>query len=172
MQLANPKHSAAILLICVASAFAQQDATRQTYQLRTDQILSGSISRDTVARGAPYPLNKRYQDFTPQEKAVLSELYKEMPESDEPPFPQSGMRDIVRDISDLAGRLELRGAMTIFVSVSSQGVAESVKLVKYDDLQTAKAVAYVLVKTKYKPAICSGSACAMEFPFMFKFETR
>ena len=30
-----------------------------------------------------------------------------------------------------------------------------------------KAISYVLIKAKYKPARCNGQPCAMEFPFRF-----
>jgi hypothetical protein len=57
------------------------------------------------------------------------------------------------------------GHVQIAVTVSPAGKALSVKLIKHPDLETAKFVAYLLVNTTYKPAVCGGQPCQMDFPF-------
>lgn len=48
---------------------------------------------------------------------------------------------------------------------NSTGKATKVALAKHPNIETAKAVAYVLVRAKYKPAVCAGQPCTMDFPF-------
>jgi hypothetical protein len=114
-----------------------------------------------------YPLKKRYADFTPAERASLRAMYEGMPETDEPPFPASGMRSIVDDVSEISGSYKAYGFVSIFVSVDAQGNATGVRVMKAPNMDAAKAISYVLIKAKYKPAVCSGKPCAMEFPFRF-----
>ena len=151
---------------------AQQEATRLSYSLRMDQAVPGSRDFTEISSGAPYPLNKRYEQFTTDEKGILRSYYEGMPDTDEPPFPARGMKDIIADISTLVGKLRAEGNVTIFVSVNEKGEATSVRLLSYPNMEVAKAVAYVLVKARYKPAVCGGQPCALEFPFRFRVGTR
>jgi hypothetical protein len=153
------------------SALAQEE-TRPSYSLRTNQVLPESIDKNYLSRGAPYPLDKRYEQFTVEERNTLRAYYEGMPETDEPPFPLDGMRYIVADIAKITGRLRAEGDVTIFVTVNETGEATGVKLVGKQDMEVAKVVAYVLVKAKYKPAKCSGTPCTQDFPFRFSLSTR
>jgi hypothetical protein len=159
------------LLFFAWSALAEPDASpKHRYSLRYDQALPGSLYKDSLASNGMHPLTKGYEAFTPEEKAAVRSLYEGMPENDEPPFPKGGMRTIFREISKLVGQFRARGDLTIVVSVDTNGEASGVKIVKYEDLDFAKAVAYVLVSARYKPAVCSGSPCELEFPYRFSFK--
>jgi Gram-negative bacterial TonB protein C-terminal len=161
----------AIVLLGIASSAVHaqpQAAPRPSYSLRVDQAVPGSLDRTPVAPAAPYPLNKRYEQFTEDEKKILRAYYVSMPDTDDPPFPARGMREIVQQVSTLVGEFDAKGYVTIHVTVNEKGEATSVSLLSYPNLEIAKAIAYVLVKTKYKPASCSGQPCTAEFPFRFK----
>jgi hypothetical protein len=127
------------------------------------------LIRDTIATANEYPLDRPYSRFTAKEKASLRSEYEDMPESDEPPFPVDGLASIIEDVSTLIARLRVEGEVLIHVTVSPEGKATSVALLKYPDLETAKAIAYVLVKTRYKPALCHGSPCKMDWAFHTTF---
>ena len=116
------------------------------------------------------PLRKRYAEFTPQEKAALNSLYEGMPAGDEPPFPAEGLEPLIDRIRrGMAGRgfegRGFEGHVQIAVTVSPAGKPLSVKLIRYPDMQTAKFVAHVLMTADYKPALCAGVPCQMDFPF-------
>ena len=147
----------AAALLPQASIFAQDAAARPTYSLRTDGGISGG-----------YPLKKRYADFTQAEKAALRALYEGMPDTDEPPFPAAGMRSIIDDVAEISGFYKAYGFVSFFVTVDTQGNATQVRIMNAPtNMDAAKAISHVLVNAKYKPAICGGRPCAMEFPARF-----
>ena len=44
---------------------------------------------------------------------------------------------------------------------------DELKLMKAPNIDVAKAISFILVQAKYKPAMCNGAPCPMEFPFRF-----
>ncbi|WP_425258437.1 hypothetical protein ACPOLB_23340 [Rubrivivax sp. RP6-9] len=171
-----PRYSpAALVLLSTLGGVihAQQpDAARPTYQLRMNQAQPGSLDRSPMASNAPYPLDKRYEQFTETEKNTLRSFYEGMPATDDPPFPLSGMKGVIADLGKIATLQQSEGDITIFVAVNEQGEATSAKLLKYPSLEIAQAVAFVLIKTKYKPARCSGQPCPQDFPFRFRLTSQ
>jgi hypothetical protein len=159
-----------LALACGISALAEEGASKPRYSLRTNDVYQGSADTFAISTGAPYPLKKRYADFTQEEKAALRAMYEGMPEADEPPFPVAGMRYIVDDVATIAGKLDAKGFVSIHVGVDAKGNATGVKVMNTPSLEVAKAIAYVLVKAKYKPAVCEGSPCESEFPFRFRLQ--
>jgi hypothetical protein len=61
------------------------------------------------------------------------------------------------------------GALTLAVNVNAAGKAVSVEVLRSPDMQMAKLVATVLMLQAYKPAICKGSPCEMQYPFRMNF---
>ncbi len=95
-----------------------------------------------------------------------------MPATDDPPFPLGGMKKIVADLAQVASQFQADESVTILVAISETGVATAVKIIGEPTLELAKAVAYVLVQARYKPAKCNGLPCAQEFPFRLHLTTR
>ena len=151
----------ALVLLPLASgaAVAQDAAARPAYSPHTEEALPP---------GAAYPTKKKFESLTPAERAGLRALYDGMPESDEPPFPKAGMAPIMGDVAELAGVARVTGIVSIFVNVDAAGNATGVRVMKAPNIEVAKAISFILVQAKYKPAVCSGAPCAMEFPFRFK----
>jgi hypothetical protein len=156
----------AVTVICALPSPAQEAQATKTYRLIGDPVTGSNLSQH-IATSAPYPVNKPYSQFTEQEKATLRSYYEGMPESDEPPFPSKGLAPILRDVSKLVGALKAEGDLTIFVTVNPSGDATQVALVTYPNVEVANAIAYVLIKAKYKPGMCGGKSCTMDFPFRF-----
>jgi Gram-negative bacterial TonB protein C-terminal len=141
----------------------------KTYSLKALDAETGSIIKRNIVENACYPLNKTYSNFTPEEKAKFQARYSDMPESDEPPFPTRGMAPILRDVMKLADALRAEGSLSMSVTIDATGAATQVSLLKSPSKEFANAVAYVLITAKYKPAVCGGQACTMDFPFRMSF---
>jgi hypothetical protein len=159
----NRKSLVLFIGIAVAAklAFGQQALQPNPAPSKTYRINFGGVE----AGPSLYPLNKPYKRFSEDEKAALRALYVDMPSSDEPPFPEDGLIHVIRDIGEFANRLKQSEDVSIAVVVNDVGEATSIRLLRYQNIETAKAVAYFLVKERYKPARCDGLPCAMEFPF-------
>jgi Gram-negative bacterial TonB protein C-terminal len=161
----------ALTAIFAISSSAQDTPEKKTYRLIAEPVIGSNLPQHIV-RSAPYPVDRAYAQFTDEEKATLRSQYEGMPESDEPPFPVKGLAPILRDVSKLTGALKAEGELTIFVTVDPSGNATQVALVKYPNAEVANAVAYVLIKAKYKPAMCAGQPCTLDFPFRTKLVLR
>ena len=148
----------ALALLPTGAALAQTSAPTAAYAPRTEEALPP---------GAAYPMKKKFDSLSPAERAALRALYDGMPEKDEPPFPKAGMAPIMSDVAELAGVAKVTGLVSIFVNVDAAGNATGVRIMKAPNIDVAKAISFILVQAKYKPAMCNGAACAMEFPFRF-----
>ena len=56
------------------------------------------------------------------------------------------------------------GELSLVAPIDSTGQASSVDVLRAGDAVLARRVASVLMLTKYKPAVCGGRPCAMDFP--------
>lgn len=154
--------AAALSLILCATAASAQGATSI---VREAEAPTGTNLRQIVGQSSLYPLTKTWAEFTAQEKSRLRQFYVDMAESDEPPFPLHGMAEITREISHRASSAGYHGELRLHVTVDALGNAKSVDFIKYVDLERAKPIARVLVNSKFKPGVCAGRPCEMQFPF-------
>lgn len=129
---------------------------------------TGTRILKTIASSQSFSLNKKWAELSDAQHAAFRAQYEDMPDTDEPPYPLEGMAPIFRQLSTDAGRAGVYGTFIIDVTVNAHGDGTKVTLVKYTSVEAAKVVAYVLVKTKYKPAVCRGKPCIMDFPFSVK----
>lgn len=162
--------SAIALALALASASAQQASP--TYPLRAPpSVYDGAIPRH-LSRESPIPLYKRYAELTAEERAALKRNWEPMPEEDEPPFPLRGLRPIHAAMSKIQGHLQAEGDLSLIVSVSPTGEVTEVKALGAPGADLINAAATVLFDTRFKPGVCGGQPCAMQYPFRFKFEVK
>lgn len=137
-----------------------------------------SISEDTPALGtslkkkiatSSISMDRSYQELSEDEREAIRSVYDNMPENDEPPYPLHGTRDIHRKMSQAQQYVAAKGVLTMTVDISSTGEAQSVSIYESPDPDIARVAALVLMETKYKPAICGGKACRMEYFFQVQF---
>jgi hypothetical protein len=146
-----------------AAAFAGK-----VYAIREDQPRPGSNITRAIANSRT-PLDKRYDELTPEELAVLRSEYKSLGPNDEPPYPKEGLKAIADYISRLEGILADSGEMKLAVRVDRNGQAQGVAVYKSPGPKMSKGVAFLLMKSDYKPAKCDGKPCDGEFLFELDF---
>ena len=155
---------AAALFVC-GLAVAQTQSTK----IYDDSPGRSARPRLTTASSQLSYLKKRYAEFTAVEKEQFHSLYENIAEGDEPPYPIEGLEPIIRQISTrLAGKVA-DGEYQIILRVSADGEVKSVRLLKQPSVEDAKLIAYFLVSTKYKSALCKGTPCTMDFLFITDF---
>jgi hypothetical protein len=159
-----------LVLATLSNLLHAADDTRPRYSLRQDQPDIGTNIKREVARGSVLPLDKGYPDLSPEEQSYVKSQYEPMRANDEPPFPVNGLRPIYKAIATIQQKLLVTGGMSLVVDINDQGQATSVSVLRSPDSEMTKLVASVLMLQKYKPALCSGSPCSMQFPFRVTFE--
>ena len=156
-------------LLALNSAVHAEGAA-PTYSIKEE--FSGSAILRKAVQGIYVPPDKTYAELTPEEKQRIKSFYEPMTEEDEPPYPEHGLRAILEAARELQHGLLVDGAMFLAVSVDASGKGTSVAVYQSPDEQLTRAMAGVLMFTTYKPAICHGVPCKMEYPFRFQFKVR
>jgi hypothetical protein len=158
---------AGLLFVCAALASAADDPKQ--YRLNEEQPLTGSMLKHSGATGN-LPYDKRYEDMTPEQRALVKAAYEPMPDADEPPFPADGLGPMMKAFHKGANAYEPRGEIDMAVEVGPDGVGRSVQIYKTtDDPKFTRFAAGLLMFTKYKPAVCGGRPCTMWYPLHVHF---
>jgi hypothetical protein len=154
--------------LCALAAYADEPAE---YGVRFDEPSTGSNIRRWNVRPISFPINKPYGEFTPAEKARFRAYYIRLDDEDEPPFPADGLRQIIDGLRKAQSRREYQGVGQLFLiaEVDANGDATTVKAIGAPTPELARIGAALLMFTKYKPALCRGRPCRMEFPLCFNF---
>jgi hypothetical protein len=141
---------------------------------KQDRPPTGSnIRRDELPRSSwTMPMEKTYDQLSPDDKNRLRRAYEEMADDDEPPYPLFGMGKAIEPISAVQGKILAEGLVLIYVRVDQSGDPISAKIVQAPKGEIGKAVAMVLMHTKFKPAKCGDQRCEMDFPFCIDFAVR
>ncbi len=157
------RYSVFLLLLLISGLSHASD------RLRENELVSGSIIKDVTVTSTG-SLKKRYSDLSPAEIEDIKSQYKDMPKGDEPPYPVNGMKKLMQDMATIQRSAYAEGVLYATVEVDEQGVGDHVKFYKVPDSRMTAPVAAALVNTHYKPAICSGKPCVMEFPLTIHFK--
>jgi hypothetical protein len=168
------------LLIAVSvgamnTVHAQGMVSPQSSNNTTQQILheststTGSLLQKGLTWDSKIPLSKTYAEFTPKQKADFLALYESMGPGDEPPFPIEGIKPIFSEIKKAQYKIKARGELNFAVSVDADGKATKVEdYGSSDKPEMTELASSILLMTKFKPAICGGKPCAMQFPFRLR----
>ena len=140
---------------------------RQTYSIK--ETLFGANIGHGIVKNIAVPVDKTYAELTEEEKQRVKSVYEPMAEGDEPPYPLHGLRTIVEASAKLQSALRVSGALTLAVTVSAAGEPIAVAVLKSPDEEMTKRMAAVLMLEKYKPAVCKGIPCQMQYPFRMNF---
>ena len=169
-----------LFCVCVAcaaapTAFAQTAKTEHgipdapTTITNSPTSETGSLIKYELKWRSKVPLDKTWDQFSPEEKADFRSMYKDLPDADEPPFPADTLKPIFEAIKKGQHILRARGEINFTVTVNADGEAT-----RLDDFHGVKGVnayemtnlaATALVKARYKPGMCAGKPCTMQFPF-------
>jgi hypothetical protein len=164
--IGNPRKLALVtVVLALACVAVRSHADEPQLALKEDAPQTGSIIRRDVAWSTKIPMNRSYAELSPEQKAQLHSMYEPMAPGDEPPFPVDGMKPIVAAIYKAQEMLLARGRLRFIVTIGPDGKGRKVEAFgDCDKPEMTKFAAQVLLLTKYKPAICRGSPCLMEFP--------
>ncbi|GAA6166647.1 hypothetical protein [Sessilibacter corallicola] len=152
-----------IFLTFIISVLLSFSAIGKTYYLEGDSRL-GSRFKTRIASG-PVPFDKRYQDMSVKQQAIIRSNYENMPVDETPPFPRHGLQSIYRPLikyQNLAQRLR-RGDLIAIALIDEKGMAKEVEVYAAPDKEIAQFLATLLLEIAYDPGICSGKPCQTEY---------
>src|SRR5689334_18057614 len=159
----------------MATAHAQSLMTPQRSGYVPGQILhesssdTGSLMPKSLVWTSDIPLNKTYGELSPKEKSDFHALYESMGPGDEPPFPLEGMKPIFNALKKAQYKMKAHGELNFAVTVGPDGKATKVEdYGSTDKPQMSELAGSVLLMTKFKPAVCNGKPCVMQFPFKLR----
>lgn len=161
----------ALLIAVPACAWAQEKPSQ--YSADEYRPSTGTAIVRKMIEGGRVPLNKQYHELSDQEKAVVNSYYEHIAPGDEPPFPQDGLMPIYD--AWIKGRKKLpnmQGPMLLVASIDKKGEVTDVQIIETPSMTFAQYAASVLLLTKFKPAVCRGEPCKMDFPFYMNFTLR
>lgn len=165
------KHHLAVLIsaaLCTAFPTAAQERNEQ-HTIKDGEARTGSKFRDVAVRSGGIPFNLTYGQLTAEQKSQLKSAYESMGDDDEPPFPAAGLAPIMKEVHQAQKILRVRGDLRLHARVNAEGKVTTVAVAKSVDSRMDTYVAGILMRTKFKPAMCGGVACAQEYLFMTEF---
>jgi hypothetical protein len=147
------------------------EAPAPTRHYSTPTSDTGTILKKDIRWESKIPLDKSYEELTPEQKAELHAMYESLAPGDEPPFPADGIKPIFVVVKKAQRILQARGELNMAVTVGPDGKATKVEDFGgvYNE-QMTDTVQQVLLLTKYKPAMCKGTPCTMQFRFTQKLK--
>jgi hypothetical protein len=119
---------------------------------------------------ADLPLDKRYEQFTPQQRRQVKAQYDHLQPGDEPPFPAQGLGPMYRAIALVEAPSDVGRELSLDVLVDRDGKATQVDVLDAPSHEMARYASAVVRATAFKPAVCRGAPCAMSFPVRIRFE--
>jgi hypothetical protein len=161
------------LLILLAANSASSLAAAQTssrYTIREDTVLPGSIDTRAIGKSTDIPINETYAELSAADKAEFRRSnYLRLPDADEPPFPKSGLQALLKPIALGQQKLQVTGKLLLVGVVDPSGKVLRVSAVGSPSPEMTKFASEVMLLTPFKPALCAGKPCTMEFPLHLQF---
>lgn len=157
----------AALALLAPIAAAADDLPKEEFAIRESVPQTGTSIRKNVTWGSSIPINRTYAQLTAAQKRLVHSRYERIDEGDEPPFPAEGLKPILYSIWRGQSQYLAKGNLTLVATVDSTGKVEKVDAYEVPDPDLTKYAASVLLLTKFKPAVCKGTVCRMQFPLSF-----
>ncbi len=158
---------AAVVVLTPATATSIEDQ----HTVREEQPRTGTRIRRDLASWE-IPINKRYEDLSPEHQDMIRSAYENLADSDEPPYPVKGMQAFLKQTTKVQQALLQHGAFRAAALVDAKGAVQSIDVIETPSAEMSQLMAMVLFETQFKPGLCAGQPCQMEFPVMIKFAVR
>lgn len=160
--------AAAALLAIAGQSSAQLPAPQ--YVVIVNETRTGSILRREQGEGFPLPVASSYEQLTPEQKAIVHSWYEHIEPGDEPPYPAEGFAALFDAIREGQEKLMVRGELELAGTVGPAGNVTKVEVLKSPNWDMGQFAGTVFLMTRFKPAICKGRPCQMQFPLSLRFD--
>jgi hypothetical protein len=153
-------------LVCAATlAWGKQDVLYE-------EVPETGSNITRVAMTWPVTISATYAELSPEEREFVRGDYVKLGNGDEPAYPLYGMTPVLQEMQRIRMGSNDDGRVSLVVRVDAQGHARAFAILKAPDEGIAKAFAFVLMHTPFKPASCGGQACDSDYVFRYDFAHR
>lgn len=132
--------------------------------IRQPEASVGTRLRKVSVDQFGFPINYGWHELTAEQRDMVRAEYEDMPDTDEPPFPVDGMIAILEPLRRVQQEFAEVGEIYLIAMIDPVGKVESVEVLKTPDRKMAKIMGQIINVTKFKPAVCGGQPCRMEYP--------
>lgn len=157
-----------IVGLSIGSTCLAQES-KPEYTIKEDQPPTGTRIRHNRLEMSEIALNQPYHKLSDRERAKVHSWWEAIPEGDEPPFPIKGLKPIYAGILKAQEVLAVEGKLILIATVDTNGEVVQVKAISSPSQEMTEFAASLVGTTKFKPAVCSGKPCKMDFPLEFDF---
>jgi hypothetical protein len=164
-------HVAALMALGTSLSGAAQTAPPE-HHIKSERPAAGSLIRPEVVRSTAVPINRTYHQLTLEQRAIVHGWYENIASGDEPPFPAEGTKRIHDAVRKAQAKLLVTGELILVATVEATGEVSTVKVIGSPSPEMTQFAASVLLLTKFKPAVCGGLPCKMDFPLAYEFQLR
>ena len=160
--------AAALALLALASSLAGCGTPEPMHTLsRPDKFARPSRTVATTPKEG-VPLNLRWEQLNDAQKAVVRGWYVDMPAGDEPPYPRAGLRPVIEAVWQGQRRMLETGELLVVATVDGRGEVQEVQAFGTPNKALIDYISRVVIQTRFKPAVCGGTPCRMDFPLNVK----
>lgn len=110
------------------------------------------------------PPNKSYAELSEHQKRKVKAHFQPMAPSDEPPYPVGGVGELYKVLSFVQEYWKARGEFEMVATVKADGKVSLVSVYKTPDHKMTEYMAQILAVQQFKPALCEGVPCEMDYP--------
>jgi hypothetical protein len=158
------KISAIVVVMIVSLGVVAEDANAaKKYRIYGDKV-TGSRVRPVEVESL-IPFDKSYDQLTAKQKELFRANYGVLKDTETPPYPVNGTEEIYEALIKANKMVAVPGKLFLVANVTAEGVVESVNVYNSPDPWMTQIATNLMLVVKFDPAVCDGSACAMEFPF-------
>jgi hypothetical protein len=138
------------------------------------KVLLLTLSLFASAHSPDVPLDKPYKELSAEQQQAVKFFYGPMAAGDEPPYPLRGLLPISRTLGEIP-RQNVgtdAGDVSLLVQVGADGKARQVSIIESANVEFGRLAAIVLLKTEFKPALCKGAPCDMDYRYITSYDAK
>lgn len=155
---------AALSMLALAGAVQADDSA---YRVLKPVSVTGSPVAPITYRSLP--LDRSWANLSSSDVELVRNQYEGLRAHEEPPFPAGGLAQLARELSALQRQQNLHGELQALVNVDAAGRVTGVTWQMSPEQGAVAGLNEILERTRFEPATCAHSACAMAFPLHVEF---
>lgn len=162
---------AALLSLLPLGTYAEDvnEPVEPQYSIKEDEPALGTRIRHEQMTGSNVALNLPYERLPEKDKAALHAQWEHIAPGDEPPFPLKGLIALWDPLRQAQQKLGEEGSLFAVATVGADGRVTDVNVYKSPGQKMTRVVSQLLMLTPFKPAVCGGQPCQMDFPLRMNF---